>query len=137
MAHGIFAHKIKARKLDWEVDSAGTSGWHDGEPPDHRAIAASRKKGIDISKQVSRKVKLQDFEYYDLILAMDVYNYSDLMHMCSTDSQRKKVHLMLNFPPPGKNAQVPDPYYDGRFDEVFDMLDRATDQFIQYHSTAT
>jgi protein-tyrosine phosphatase len=86
---------------------------------------------------VSRKVKLQDFEYYDLILAMDVYNYSDLMHMCSTDSQRKKVHLMLNFPPPGKNAQVPDPYYDGRFDEVFDMLDRATDQFIQYHSTAT
>ncbi|MBK8056150.1 MAG: low molecular weight phosphotyrosine protein phosphatase [Saprospiraceae bacterium] len=131
MAQGILERKISEKKLDWQVDSAGTSGWHDGAPPDTRAIFAARRKGTDISRQISRKISLQDITNFDVILAMDSSNYGDILQLCKDQNQKEKVHLVRNFESPGRNTAVPDPYYDGRFDEVYDILDKSLDKFVE------
>lgn len=130
MAQGILEHKLLEKNMDWYVDSAGTSGWHDGEPPDLRATKSARHRGVDISKQISRKLIPEDLENFDVILAMDSSNYQEILKLCTNSGQKEKVHLLLNFHKPGLNAAVPDPYYDGKFDEVFDLLDLALDDFI-------
>ena len=130
MAQGILEAKIRGKNLNWEIDSAGTSGWHDGEGPDKRAILAGKKKGVDISKQVSRKIMLSDLDYYDFIFAMDSTNYQDIIKICSTETQKSKVKLIMNLKYPGMNMAVPDPYYDGKFDDVFELLNDAMDDVI-------
>jgi protein-tyrosine phosphatase len=131
LAHGILEKKIKAYKLtDWYVDSAGTSGWHDGESPDIRAIQIAKKHNFDISRQVSRKISGQDLETFDLILAMDSSNYQDILALCSNEEQKAKVKLIMNYADPGRNISVPDPYYNNRFEEVVIMLDDAIEELI-------
>ncbi|MBK9255629.1 MAG: low molecular weight phosphotyrosine protein phosphatase [Saprospiraceae bacterium] len=130
LAQGILESKIKADGLNWFVDSAGTSGWHDGERPDHRAIKEANKNGIIIQHQRSRKITSEDLQYFDYILAMDSSNYNDILKLSSNTTNYKKVHLVLNFLHPGKNMAVPDPYYDDRFDLVYNLLNDALDQFI-------
>ena len=131
MAQGILEKKISEKKLDWLIDSAGTSGWHDGAPPDSRAISAARRQGTDISRQISRKISLDDISNFDMILAMDSSNYGDILQLCKDQNQKEKVHLVRNFESPGRNIAVPDPYYDGRFDEVYDILDKSLDKFVE------
>jgi protein-tyrosine phosphatase len=131
IAQGILEKKVQALGLDWNIDSAGTSGWHDGERPDARAISASALKGVDISGQVSRKITLSDLDAFDLILVMDASNYQDVIRLCTREEQKKKVHLLLQFRYPGMNRAVPDPYYDGRFNEVFDLLDESMEDVIK------
>lgn len=131
IAQGIMTSKIKEKKLNWEVDSAGTSGWHNGERPDPRAVLACKSKGIDIADQISRTLISNDLDYYDLILAMDSANYQDIIKMCSSETQKLKVKLIMNFKHPGMNMAVPDPYYDGKFDQVFDLLNDAMDEVIR------
>jgi len=130
MAQGILEAKISVKKLDWEIDSAGTSGWHEGEGPDKRAVLSCKKNGVDISKQVSRKITSYDLDYYDLIFAMDSSNYQDIIKICSNEIQKSKVKLILNAKYPGKNMAVPDPYYDDKFEEVFELLNDAMDDVI-------
>lgn len=131
IAQGIMTSKIKEKKLNWEVDSAGTSGWHNGERPDPRAVLACKSKGIDIADQISRTLISDDLDYYDLILAMDSANYQDIIKMCSSEPQKLKVKLIMNFKHPGMNMAVPDPYYDGKFDQVFELLSDAMDDVIR------
>ena len=133
MAHGIMDERIKKYQLPWEVDSAGTSGWHNGEPPDHRAISYCSQKYIDISTYISRKITLEDLDNYDVILAMDSSNYQDIIKNCRNESQLKKVHLIMNYTFPGKNMAVPDPYYDGNFGRVYQLLTDAIDAFVNEH----
>jgi len=136
IAQGILESKIKKYQLvGWEVDSAGTSGWHDGEAPDQRAIMTAQRNGVHIATQTSRKITKNDLDYYDLILAMDSSNYQDIIAICSTESQKNKVQLIMNYQFPDKNMAVPDPYYDNRFEEVFDLLDSATEQLIKSYIT--
>ncbi len=130
IAQGIMEEKIKSHRLDWEVDSAGTSGWHDGERPDTRAIAACRKKNIDISHQISRKITSKDLNHYDHILVMDSSNFQDITKLCQTESQKSKVNLITNFKYPDKNIAVPDPYYNDKFDDAFMILDDAIEGFV-------
>ena len=125
LAQGILEEKIKKYNLPWHVDSAGTSGWHDGESPDARARAVARKKGIFIDSQISRKITESDFTTFDLICAMDAQNYTELKQMSSRVNGTASIELLLNLAYPGRNAQVPDPYYDGKFEEVYDLLDEA------------
>lgn len=131
LAHGILERKIAENALlGWKVDSAGTSGWHNGEAPDNRAIQVALKNGFDISGQISRKITVQDFNDYDLILTMDTSNYNDVLRLCTNDTQRNKVRLIMNYLHPDKNISVPDPYYNDRFDEVVTMLDQAINELI-------
>lgn len=131
VAEGILKEKINQHQLNVEVDSAGTSGWHDGEHPDPRSIKNAAKYGVDISKQISRRLQLSDFENFDLIFAMDKNNLQHILAACPP-AFRHKVGLILNVDQPNSNREVPDPYYteDG-FDEVHQLLNAACDELIK------
>ncbi len=132
LAEGILKDKIAANKLDWEVDSAGTSGWHEGERPDPRSIKIGLDYNTDIRYQKSRKFLKEDLKEFDLIFAMDSSNYQNIIKLASTDKEREKVHLIMNMVDPGVNQKVPDPYLDDNgFDNVYKMLDRACDAIIE------
>ncbi|MDO8993087.1 MAG: low molecular weight protein-tyrosine-phosphatase, partial [Daejeonella sp.] len=74
LAHGILEHLVRQKGLNWEIDSAGTGGWHVGQQPDSRSIAIAKKYGLDISGQSCRKFDTSDFERFDQILVMDYNN---------------------------------------------------------------
>lgn len=127
MAEGILTHKLKKNGIDAEVDSAGFEAFHEGDPPDRRAIATLRKHGIDISSLKSRLFQSSDFDKFDKIFVMDRINHADVMAMCRNGHDKSKVDFIMNKVYPGKNMEVPDPYYgehDG-FDKVYNMLDHA------------
>lgn len=134
LAHGILEEKCRNKHLTWDIDSAGTSGWHDGERPDLRSIEVAHKHGIDISTQRSRKFIKEDFDAFDLIIAMDVSNYNDILSLSQSDREREKVRMILNYSYPDENRQVPDPYYEGGFEGVYDMLEHACEKIIEQHS---
>lgn len=123
LAEGILLSKIKEAGLGWSVDSAGTSGWHKGDLPHKGSIKIAKENGIDITSQRSREFIASDFDHFDLILAMDSNNYQDILQLATDQSQKDKVKLMLNFAHPGSNMGVPDPYYTGDFQEVYDLLE--------------
>jgi protein-tyrosine phosphatase len=122
IAHGLLIHHAENLGLNVEIDSAGTISNHAGSPPDSRSIEIMTRNNHDISSQRSRIVKHEDFEYYDLILAMDKSNYEDLCSLADNDVQKSKINLVLPH-----DGEVPDPYYggDSGFKSVYKMLDQA------------
>jgi protein-tyrosine phosphatase len=122
IAHGLLIHHAENLGLHVEIDSAGTISNHAGSPPDSRSIEIMTRNNHDISSQRSRIVKHEDFEYYDLILAMDKSNYEDLCSLADNDVQKSKINLVLPH-----DGEVPDPYYggDSGFKSVYKMLDQA------------
>jgi len=126
-AEGVFRHLVETEGLagDIRTDSAGTGSWHIGQPPDGRAQGAARKRGIDIGDLRARQAKAYDFERFDYVLAMDSSNYRDLASMCPRD-RRDRLHMFLDFAPEVGKRDVPDPYYEGGFDAVFDMVETAS-----------
>jgi protein-tyrosine phosphatase len=134
LAQGILEHKLEQRGINhWHVDSAGTSSWHIGDLPDRRSISIARDYGIDLTTQRARQIVQSDLRDFDLILAMDQSNFNDILRLSSNNSQSDKIKLILNYVYPGTNLAVPDPYYDGSFQRVFDLLDQAADRIIQFH----
>lgn len=129
LAHGILAEKAPT---NWFVDSAGTSGWHQGERPDTRSIITAKGRGISIDHQRSRPFTEEDFERFDVIFAMDSSNYSNIIKLAPNESMKSKVRLIMNELHPGQNIQVPDPYTGGQngFEAVYDMLESAIDSFL-------
>jgi protein-tyrosine phosphatase len=112
-----------------ELDSAGTGSWHVGEPPDARATEAARGRGIAL-ESVARQVRMEDFEHFDLILAMDRSNERALQQLAPDASSREKVRLLREFDPASaglEDLDVPDPYYDSQrgFDIVLDQVQDA------------
>lgn len=122
LAEGIMRDIIEKEELDWAVDSAGTSGWHVGEKPHEGSISIARKNGIDITHQRSRKFSFSDFSDFDLIIPMDASNKRDLASLAQNDGDLRKIRMIMDFVYPGQNIDIPDPYYDGSFGRVFDML---------------
>jgi protein-tyrosine phosphatase len=126
LAEGILKHKVTQQGLNWEVDSAGTGAYHQGNLPDSRSIAVARKYGIDITDQRARQIVSSDFEAFDQIFVMDASNYQKVLSLAKTEEQKAKVVMIRNLVNPGWNEQVPDPYWgnDG-FEAVYQMLDEA------------
>jgi protein-tyrosine phosphatase len=134
IAEGIFAHLVRERGLEarYLADSAGTGDWHCGQPPDPRAIAAAKKRGV-ILPSLCRQVGKSDFLEFDLILAMDRNNKKDLIALCPAGLQGK-IKLMRDFDPErDRGADVPDPYYGGpyEFDAVYEMLNRCCSDLLE------
>jgi len=128
LAEGIMQHLADEQGLDWQVDSAGTGGWHVGEGPDRRSVRTARNHGIDISRQVCRQFRRHDFGAFDLILVMDKYNLSDVLNMAPDEEAAAKVRLLLG------NAEVPDPYYDDSlFEPVFELIEQGCKDFIKQY----
>jgi protein-tyrosine phosphatase len=132
LAEGIMKHKVKQYNLNWQVDSAGIGDWHVGELPDRRSIAKASQNGIDITDQRARQIQSADMDNFDLILAMDCDNYRDILKYAKSPEHHSKVNLILNYVRPGINNEVPDPYYDGRFEHVFQLLDEACEAVIKH-----
>src|SRR5436305_6689578 len=98
LAEGAFRAEAERRGLEIEADSAGTGGWHAGEPPDRRAIAAAGRMGVDISGQRARKVTRADFDRFDHIVALDEENFADLARLRPAGS-RARLSLLLDHAP--------------------------------------
>lgn len=131
LAEGILDQMAKEKGLEWTIDSAGTSGYHNGEKPDSRSIEAAKKHGINISHQRSRQFKEQDFKDFDLILVMDHQNFQNVSALSSDPKDKAKVELILNYTHPNENRGVPDPYYEGGFDYVYELLDEACNKVLE------
>lgn len=127
-AEGVFRHLVAEAGLAGriETDSAGTHGYHVGEPPDRRSVAAAAKRGVDIGDLRARRVRPADFEEFDLILAMDQGHYDQLIRM-APDGARGRVRLFMDYAPDAPRREVPDPYYgEGtHFTEVLDLVEAA------------
>ena len=115
-----------------EADSAGTSDWHIGSPPDKRSVQAGKKRGFDFSHLRGRQVQSHDFEVYDYILAMDHQNFSDLASI-KPKSYSGHLGLFLEFADKTELTEVPDPYYGGDtgFELVLDLCESASDGLIE------
>ncbi len=110
-----------------EIDSAGTGAWHVGEPPDRRARAAGKRRGLDVRGR-ARKVVIEDFERFDYVVAMDRSNHNDLLQLAPHEDARRRVDLLRSFDPQSPaDAEVPDPYYGGGdgFERVLDICEAA------------
>lgn len=129
MADGLLRKKVDDSGIAVEVDSAGTSGHHSGEAPDSRMRQTAREFGCPIDDLRSRQFVVNDFDTFDLIYVMDQSNYRNVMTLARNEADKSKVRMILNESHPGKNLEVPDPYYGGGqgFIDVFNMLDEATD----------
>jgi protein-tyrosine phosphatase len=112
LAEGAFRAEAARRGLAAETDSAGTGGWHAGEPPDRRAIAVAARHGVDISRQRARKVSAGDFNAFDHIVALDADNLAGLEALRPADS-RAALSLLLDHVPGREGEAVADPYYGG------------------------
>lgn len=112
LAEAALRAEAVQRELDVEVDSAGTGGWHAGEPPDARAIAAARRGGVDISGQRARKVSRADFDRFDHIVALDTDNLADLEAL-RPPASRARLSLLLDHVKGREGEAVADPYYGG------------------------
>lgn len=123
LAQGILEKKTK--HLDVYVDSAGTAAYHIGEKPDSRTIEIAEKYNIDITQQRARKFSIQDFKDFDKIYAMDIQNYNNIIALANSNSDKKKVSLILNEKNPSYIQSIPDPYYGGQegFENIYYMLD--------------
>jgi protein-tyrosine phosphatase len=133
-AEGMFRQMlaVHAPQLQIEMDSAGTHDYHVGDPPDRRAIAAAKRRGIDLSALRARVVSTEDFAHYDLILAMDEENLRELKRR-APQAHHERIRLIMDFAPHAPSRWVPDPYYGGErgFEEVLDLLEEAANGFVQ------
>jgi len=127
-AEAVFRDLVQrqASQLAIEADSAGTHAYHAGSAPDERAIAAARRRGIDMSRLRARKVETADFERFDLVLAMDEENLRRLRQLAPA-TYRDRVRLFLDYAPQLGRREVPDPYYGDAtgFEEVLDLVEEA------------
>jgi protein-tyrosine phosphatase len=127
-AEGVFRRLVAERApgVEIEVDSAGTHDYHVGDPPDPRSIAAAARRGVDLRQLRARSVRDEDFERFDLIIAMDRLNRETLLER-SPAPFRERIRLFMEFAGGQDVEEVPDPYYGGApgFERVLDLAEEA------------
>ena len=128
IAEGVARYLIESRGLSLEVDSAGTSSWHEGEYPCAHSVKVAKLHGVDISAQTSRPVRSEDKENFDLIVAMDAQNKKDLEAIGF-----ENIHLIGDFGS-YSGTDVPDPYFfpgfEG-FEKVYSMIETTVTDLIE------
>ncbi len=129
---GVLRAKAAERRVDLEIDSAGTGAWHAGNPPDPRMREAAARRGYDISAQRARKVEFADFYLFDHLLAMDASNRADLIDM-APPNRECAIALFLDHAG-GEIREPPDPYYGGPegFEHVLDLIEAGADGFLDH-----
>ncbi|MCW3150258.1 low molecular weight phosphotyrosine protein phosphatase [Stutzerimonas stutzeri] len=131
-AEGVFRQQVQAAGVQAlvEIDSAGTGDWHVGKMPDRRACLAAKSRGYDIGALRARQVAPEDFERFDLILAMDHDNLAHLQALRPVGA-RAELDLFLRRYGVGGDV-VPDPYYGGTdgFEQVLDLIEQASQSLL-------
>jgi len=139
-AEGVFRSLVAARGMHdrIETDSAGTSGWHVGEPPDPRTQQIAAARGFDLGGQRARQVRHDDFMLFDFIVAMDRGHARRLSALCPP-GEAHRISLFLERLPDAGTLDVPDPYHGGGdgFERVMDMVERGAaallDEIMEKH----
>ena len=134
-AEGVLRHLAREAGLPIEVDSAGTHDYHVGDAPDRRACAHAAKRGYDLSSLRARQVTADDFQAFDLLLAMDRGHRELLLRRCPAE-HRHKVRMFMDFA--GRDGEeVPDPYYGGAegFEGVLDRVEAACRGLLSHART--
>jgi protein-tyrosine phosphatase len=136
LAEGILQHKAWQAGLRWTVESAGTNGFHTGEAPHPLSQKVARLNGVDISNQRSRKFMANDFHHFDKIYAMADDVMDDMRRIAKNNFIETKAELLLNELYPGKNKNVPDPWYgpEPGYHEVYQLIEAACDAIIKKYS---
>jgi protein-tyrosine phosphatase len=141
LAEGLLANKILKSSVEsqFKIDSCGTADYHIGELPDERTCENAMKNGLEL-KQRARQFEVADFNRFDHILVMDNANKMKVIGLASSEEHLQKVQLMRDFETEVdlQGTDVPDPYYGGDegFQNVFNILDRCTDNLLNYHLQA-
>lgn len=136
LAEGILQHKADKTGLDWKVDSAGTANYHVGEPPHKLSQKVAKMNGVDICSQQCRQFVKEDMQSFDKIYAMDNDIYNDIKRISKDSFDISKTDLLMNEVYPGKNMDVPDPWYgtEKNYHEVYAMIDKACDAIIKKYA---
>jgi protein-tyrosine phosphatase len=136
LAEGVLKHKAKQAGLNWQIDSAGTNGYHVGEAPHHFSQKVARLNGIDICEQRARRFVKEDFDRYDKIYAMADDVIDDISRIAKDKYDPSKVDLFMNELHPGKNHSVPDPWYgpERGYHEVYKMINEVSDAIIRKYA---
>ncbi|MFN5423620.1 MAG: low molecular weight protein-tyrosine-phosphatase [bacterium] len=137
IAEGILQHKCKEYGIAWHVDSAGTNGYHNGEPPHHMSQHVSKLNGVDISHQRSRTFKAEDFDTFDLIIPMAVDVMREMKYIAREKYDSDKVKLLLDYLFPEATMDVPDPWgrSEAAFHEVYELIEGACEAMISNHTS--
>jgi protein-tyrosine phosphatase len=133
LAEGILKHKANNAGKAWTVDSAGTNGYHVGEAPHKLSQKVAKLNGIDICSQKARQFTASDFRRYDMIYAMADEVITEMKWIAGKDYDEKKVKLLMNELYPGKDMDVPDPWYgpEPGYHDVYKMIDAACEQVVK------
>jgi protein-tyrosine phosphatase len=127
-AEGVFRHLVHASGLAdrIDIDSAGTHAYHVNEPADRRATDAAARRGYSLDNIRARRIRAEDFDRFDYIIAMDRDNRTMLVEQAESHHHHK-IRLLLEFSP-GQEEDVPDPYYGGAagFERVLDLVEKAS-----------
>jgi len=131
-AEAVFRHKMNEMDISLIIDSAGTTGSHAREKPDHRAQKIGNERGYSFDKIKARKVTVDDFTKFDMVLAMDEHNVEELKKVAPED-QHEKIKLFLEYAENFEELEVPDPYYGGArgFKFVLDLVEDASDGLLK------
>ena len=135
LAEGIFRHLVTRAGVQdlFEIDSAGTSGYHDGNPPDARSTATAQARGITLEGQ-SRKLLSEDLQTFDYVIGMDADNMREIDALAEQVGGDTRVHLLREWDPVDRGAGVPDPYYGGAqgFEDVHDIVERSCEKLLEH-----
>ena len=139
LAEGVFRHQVAAAGLTehFIIDSAGTSSWHIGDPPDARTTAVARARGVQLSG-AARQVVLKDLSNFDYVLLMDEENLINVRRIAKGKSTSAEVKLLREFDPEAfGDFDVPDPYYGGPrgFELVHDIVERSCAALLEHIRT--
>lgn len=134
MAEGVMRRLVKEAGLEKEfvIDSAGTSGYHQGDLPDSRMRAHASRRGYNLTHR-SRRVRTEDFYDFDLIIGMDDHNIDDLQERAPSTEAAGKIHQMTEYNTRIPADHIPDPYYGGSsgFEHVIDLLEDACSGLLE------
>lgn len=135
LAEGVFRHQVRQAGLDdrIQIDSAGTSAYHLGDPPDERTASVARARGIELDGR-ARQITRDDFRSFDYIIVMDRQNLGNVQRLAKVTKPKGKVLLLREFDrEAGADRDVPDPYYGGPdgFDQVHDIIERSCAELLR------
>jgi protein-tyrosine phosphatase len=129
-AEAVLRAKATRAGLMLEVDSAGTGGWHVGEPPHPAMITAAKARGYRLEALRARQLSVSDFAQFDMILTMDHANLRNASALRAQAGMGPVPELFLTYAPDCGLTEVPDPWYTGDFDQTLDLLEVATEGLI-------
>lgn len=132
-AEGVMKHLVEQRGLGdrFFIDSAGTGAYHVGEAADSRSAQAALRQGVKLTS-LARQFEEQDFDAFDYVVAMDRKNFAHLQRLAKTQSEREKLSLLRSYDESADGLDVPDPYFEDNFDEVYEICKKGCEALLEH-----